>query len=203
MARPKEFSFELTGAHAGKSMALGPYRFTHGKMTLVIDPDKLSGLINYFSYFNGWLVGSKELEEAKKRDAAAKGGSGGQSGDMDGSGADPGAVGADSTGAQGGASETGDAGTEANAEGMGATGDDSVSEGGLSDDGSVSLSPEALKISDAVKKLDVMNDEHWTQAGLPSVAAVAEISGLAAVTRKDIEAVAKEYTRDVALEKAI
>jgi len=53
------------------------------------------------------------------------------------------------------------------------------------------------KVRTALTKLDPANDEHWTDAGLPSVAAVRELSGVE-VSRADISSLAPKLTRDEA-----
>lgn len=54
--------------------------------------------------------------------------------------------------------------------------------------------PSADDIKAAIALLDKDNDEHWTQAGLPEVAAVKEALG-ADVTRKQIEEAAPDAKR--------
>lgn len=196
MAKIVEHKYELTGAHKGKNMKIGPHSFVQGFFSIMLQPDKAEGLTNYFSHFNAWLVGSPEHKAAKERDN-------GSSENLDGGGSNASGVLPNGAGTAEGSAGTGNAGTEGNAPGLEATGSDGASDGGIAEDGSVTLTPEALKIADAVRKLDVMNDEHWTQAGLPSVAVVAENSGIATATRKDIEAASPGWTREKALEAAI
>ena len=57
--------------------------------------------------------------------------------------------------------------------------------------------PDADLIKAAVEGLDPKNDKHWTQAGLPEVAAVKEALG-ADVTRAQIEAAAPDAKRPAA-----
>jgi hypothetical protein len=52
---------------------------------------------------------------------------------------------------------------------------------------------EASRILAALAALDPHNDEHWTSAGLPSMAAVTAMAG--EVTRRQVEAVAPEFSR--------
>lgn len=53
-------------------------------------------------------------------------------------------------------------------------------------------------IQAAVRKLDPIEDTHWTEAGLPAVGAVAISMGDQTVTRAQIAASMPEYTRDKA-----
>lgn len=50
----------------------------------------------------------------------------------------------------------------------------------------------------ALTKLDAKNDEHWTEGGLPSVAAVRELSSNDKVSRADITELAPNLTREEA-----
>lgn len=54
------------------------------------------------------------------------------------------------------------------------------------------------KITEALAKLDPDNDEQWTSEGLPRVEVVAEVAGIAALTRKEINEAGRGFTRDVA-----
>jgi len=52
-------------------------------------------------------------------------------------------------------------------------------------------------ITDALKKLDPKNDDHWTSDKKPAVAAVSELHG-ESVSRDDIDGAAEGFTRDTA-----
>lgn len=54
------------------------------------------------------------------------------------------------------------------------------------------------KLRRAVLQLDPSNDEHWTQAGKPSISAITQLYGAGDVTRADIEAAAPGLLRDSA-----
>jgi hypothetical protein len=62
----------------------------------------------------------------------------------------------------------------------------------------VSSRKAATAAREALLKLDHKNDEHWTDAGLPSVAAVREIAGVETITRADITALAPQLNREEA-----
>jgi len=51
------------------------------------------------------------------------------------------------------------------------------------------------KIKSGLSKLDHGNDDHWTKAGKPDIAAVCEASGLDELKRADIEKVAPDFER--------
>lgn len=53
-------------------------------------------------------------------------------------------------------------------------------------------------IRTALTKLDPENDEHWTDAGLPAVEAVRQLSGNDDVSRQDIKSLAPKLTREEA-----
>jgi type IV secretory pathway VirB10-like protein len=51
------------------------------------------------------------------------------------------------------------------------------------------------KIIKALRELDVNNDNHWTDAGLPRVETVRMLAGNGSLSRDDVTAVAPEFTR--------
>lgn len=53
-------------------------------------------------------------------------------------------------------------------------------------------------LKDALKQLDVNNDDHWTKGGLPMVDVVSHFHG-EPVTRSDIAEVWPDFTRDAAI----
>lgn len=57
-------------------------------------------------------------------------------------------------------------------------------------------------IRTALTKLDPKEDTHWTDGGLPAVAAVRQLSGDVEVSRQDITALAPKLTREEALKIA-
>lgn len=59
------------------------------------------------------------------------------------------------------------------------------------------------KIADAVRKLDPEDDDHWTDAGLPAMAAIEALVGTKSIVRADVEAAAPGWDRDKALEAAV
>lgn len=52
------------------------------------------------------------------------------------------------------------------------------------------------KLAQAMSQLDVDNDEHWTREGKPSIATIAQLSGMAGVKRKDLDELFPEVIRD-------
>lgn len=53
------------------------------------------------------------------------------------------------------------------------------------------------RIAEVVRNLDPENDAHWTQSGLPAMAAVEAVLGKA-VSRADVEHAVPNWTRDLA-----
>lgn len=51
------------------------------------------------------------------------------------------------------------------------------------------------KLKKAIAQLDVKNDDHWTDAGLPAMKAVETFYGSAGITRADVNAAAPNLTR--------
>lgn len=58
--------------------------------------------------------------------------------------------------------------------------------------------PDAKRLREAVASLDPTVDEHWTKTGTPDIAALESKLGSGSVTRKGIDTVAKNYTREIA-----
>ena len=54
----------------------------------------------------------------------------------------------------------------------------------------------AEQITAALLELDHDNDDHWTEAGLPSMNAIEELLGDVKVTREDVNAVDSEFKRN-------
>ena len=62
--------------------------------------------------------------------------------------------------------------------------------------------PASESIATALRQLDPENDDHWTEAGLPSMAAVEERVGSKDIKRADVAAAMPDWDRDKALEAA-
>ena len=187
----------LTGHYAGKTITLNGYKFENGELDVGSDLTKIDNIVRYFASYNAFLAGSPELAEAQERDRINKESNHGASEILDGqNGSQPGGVSANKPGT----GETGSGGTsgsETNTPGR-------VSAGGGDQEGRVASElstddPKMLMIIDALKALDPTSDEHWTDAGLPRVDAVAEGSKVADVTRSDIEKAIPGWTRQAAL----
>lgn len=187
----------MTGHYAGKTVTLNTYTFINGELELGKDISKLDGLVKYFASYNAFLAGSSELEAAQERDRQMKESNHGASEILDGhTGQKPGGV-------------------QSNEPGTGAPGSDGTVAGDAGSNGVVSggggvpegrvvtpldtSDPKMLMIIDALKVLDPTRDDHWTDAGLPLVAAVAELSKVADVTRADIEKAIPGWNREAAL----
>lgn len=184
----------MTGHFAGKTVKINGYQFVNGELTLKGDMKAMDGVINYFRTYNAYLAGSDELAAAQARDKGETYGAGevldGQGSDTSGvsaNGSDPG------TGSGPGATGASTDGSGSNPEG------DGVPAGREAGAPAETSDPQVLKIIDALKALDPTADEHWTDAGLPRVDAVATASGIPAVTRKDIENAVPGWNRESAL----
>lgn len=187
----------LTGHYAGKTIALNGYKFENGELDVGSDLTKIDNIVRYFASYNAFLAGSPELAEAQERDRINKETNHGASEILDGqNGPQSGGVSTDKPGtSEAGSGGAGD--SETNSSGSVSAGS-GVSAGRVA----VELStddPKMLMIIDALKALDPTSDEHWTDAGLPRVDAVAEASKVADVTRTDIEKAIPGWTRQAAL----
>lgn len=186
----------MVGHYAGKTVVINGHKFVDGVLELQGDLKDMDGLVRYFRTFNAHLAGSTELEMAQAQEASngsgaavsAKGGAkGGVSSDKSGSSKEPNGAGHD------GASSTGP-GSLPNGDGVPA---------GRDSGAPVSTDPEALKIREALMKLDPENDDNWTDAGLAKVSVIEDITGIVGVLRKDIDAVLPGWSRDKAIEKKL
>lgn len=187
----------LTGHYAGKTVTLNGYKFENGELDVGSDLTKIDNIVRYFASYNAFLAGSPELAEAQERDRINKETNHGASEILDGqNGPQSGGVSTDKPGtSEAGSGGAGD--SETNYSGSVSAGS-GVSAGRVA----VELStddPKMLMIIDALKALDPTSDEHWTDAGLPRVDAVAEASKVADVTRTDIEKAIPGWTRQAAL----
>lgn len=53
-----------------------------------------------------------------------------------------------------------------------------------------------MKINEALRKLDVENDQHWTADGMPKMGVVEELVGDKSITRKDVTNAAPDFNRE-------
>lgn len=189
----------LTGHYAGRTIEINGSTFVNGELELTGDLKSMDGLIRYMATYNAYLAGSDELAAAQERDRRNKETANGANEILDGpAGTDPSGVSADDADS-GAASGTGTTGTST--DGAGSVSDGDGVPGGRESDAALQASdPQVLKIIDGINALDPTVDDHWTQAGLPSVQAVATASGVANVTRKDIEAAMPGWNREKAME---
>lgn len=192
----------LTGAYAGRTMTLNGHKFEKGELPLSGDIEKLGGLIRYFATYNAYLSGSEELAAAQERDRKNKEMGHGSDTVLDGEGAGASGASANGANAEGSATGSGNAGTASDGSGSVSNGD-GVSEGRVANEPPVSSDAQVLKVLDALKMLNPENDDFWTDAGLPKVAAIEEASGVVGVTRKDIEAAWPGFNREKALEMLV
>jgi hypothetical protein len=192
--------FEMTGFYAGNTMKVNHIDFVNGKAEVKGELAKMGGVIAYLATYNAYPVGSDELAAAQERDSVNKGESNGMPEVLDRqSGSDTGGAPADIT-SPGTGSGVGATGASTDGTGGGPDGD-GVPEGHSVDEGAPKGSPDStvLKIIDGIKALDPSNDDHWTDAGLPRVDAVASASSVVNVTRKDINMAIPEWNREKAM----
>lgn len=199
MADP--FTFHLTGPHAGKTINLGGYQFIDGKYKMPLEgPDRnvqpaaedAFALATYLGKSYGAVQeGTAAHEKFLQSQAIAtlvdvppldrmRGGEGivpkGEAGaPMRNPALDQG--------------------------GEGATGGQDGTTGGGEEGGELSRAVKG-QVRTALTKLDPKNADHWTDGGLPSVAAVRELAGQKEVSRADIAALAPNLTREEAAKVA-
>lgn len=191
----------LTGHYAGQTITINGSTFVKGELPLKGDLKSMDGLIRYMATYNAFLAGSDELAEAQERDRMNKEIANGADTILDGEGTDAGGAPANDADT-GSASGAGATGTPVDGAGSGTEGD-GVSGGCEGDAAPQTSDPQVLKIIDALKSLNPDVTDHWTDGGLPRVAAVEAGSGVVGVTRKDIEAALPGWNRDKAIDAAL
>ena len=185
------YKFVLVGPHAGKTINLGGYQFVDGVHTLGpidnINPstDDANQLGLYLAKtYQAFPEGSSELAAAENRYIAGE--------------APPG----ESAPIEQREAEEQNALFTAPAEmaPVAATATDVVDPAAPVAVTAVETTPRQADgaIRTALTKLDVTNDEQWTQAGKPSVEAVRALTGNDTVSRADIERLAPKLDRDEA-----
>lgn len=204
---PVSLTLILVGAYAGRTIVLNSHEFVNGECTLTGEATALSGALNYLNKCYGvYVKGSAEAKKAQENWDAIHGSKETKNGQCDtdtGDQPDPPAeiqreVQPDGprTASEAPIDSTSDVDADTGSAGGVSSGD------GHEDAGIFSRATAEVgtRIADAIQTLDPLNDDHWTQAdGKPAVSAVSEAAGMN-VTRPQIEAVAKDWNRETALE---
>lgn len=196
----------LTGGRKGKTCTLGGYHFSKGVYWVQGTEVTVPKLTRYLGrVYKAFPENSKELADAQAADrereeVEQKGkkvdGANQISSDVGtGRGENPSSV--SGVLPSGGGSPT----TPSN-DGSGAEGASSGSEGirtggdGLSNPGNdPAFGDPTSKLLSAVKKLDHLNDEHWTAEGLPKLDALIKLSGIPNLTRATVSAALPDCKR--------
>lgn len=178
----------LVGAYEGQTRILKRRQFVNGVLAFTVPKlDAVEGMITFYqrSYqvkvvINGVLQNDPSAQPGNPE--SVQGGDG-----------SPGATPSPEA-ATGGA---GDAGTGAGAPGVRANGEggSGATAPGVGAGAEAPAKPHA-GLKDALTRLDLDNDDHWTQTGEPAISAVAEISGIAGLKRADIKDAAPNLTRE-------
>lgn len=198
--------FILVGHYAGKTINLGGYQFTEGKLTLNATPEDTALVArslerNWSAFPKGHPALEPKESDNGKRDlspdplkdgqppvhgAVQSNGEGAEAGGEAGNG------GGDAGAEAGKAAEL--AGGDGQPAGVSADAQDSTAAAGAQDP-----KPEVnTKLVKAIGKLDPKDDSHWTEAGLAAMKAVEGFYGSADITRADVEAAAPGLTRATA-----
>lgn len=208
MAQAIQQEVVLFGHYAGATMLINGHPFMNGACKMLVQPENLGFLVNYFSKYGGHFKGTPGYDEAVKAKERADGiraatqppaepgiteavhGETGQAGSGTAEAKDVRSVGdADAPG--------GEAGIRPEGDGREDTGVPVASETADSREPAV---PVNLALRKAVMALDPAADTHWTAAGLPAMAAVEEALGDTGFTRADVSAAAPEWDRVKAAE---
>jgi len=208
MAQAIQQEVVLFGHYAGSTMLINGHPFMNGSCTMLVQPENLGFLINYFQKYGGHFKGTPGYDEAFKAKERADGIRAATQPTTE-----PGIAEA----VQGEAGPAGSGTAEADdvrGSGHAATPEGEASvrpEGDGHKDTGVPVAPEAtdsrepavpvnLALRKSVMALDPAVDTHWTAAGLPAMAAVEEALGDTGFTRADVSAAAPEWDREKAAE---
>lgn len=174
----------LTGGREGYTGKLGNWFAREGKITLVGTPAEVEGQTLYLGRsFRAYQEGSDELAAYRER---CNGKSSVQEAAQPGT-ANPNVGGLPTQ-------QPGPPPAQAD-NGSGADDAASAGTGSVSDGSGPEHTGNDQKIREAVMALDVANDDHWTQEGLPRVDAVANILGKQDITRRDLTRAAAGMVR--------
>jgi len=201
----------LTGPYTGKTVTLNGHFFDQGVCVVQGEPESLRHLFTYMARcYQAYPQGSIELEEARaawEAYCAKENGHGVSDIETDEEQPDPPSEDASNLQPVGEGPATEDAqvsGTD-DAGAPGQTEPDASGNGlpdPRPDDGTQAQGQDAAqtltKLAKAVMSLDPDNDEHWTGAGLPAMAAVEAAYGSTDITRKQVEAELPNWNREMA-----
>lgn len=208
MTQAMQHEFSLFGYYAGATMDINGHIFVNGSCAILVQPENLGFLVNYFRKYGGFLKGTPEYDEAfaeqEKRNGdrvEAKPSTGNRSPEEVQSNAGPtggGAAEAESILSPGHAnSEEGDASIRSKGNGHEDPGLPVEPE--VKDKGEPAF-PVNMRLRKAVMALDSQKPMHWTAAGLPAMLAVEQAYGDTGFTRADVNAAAPDWDREKAAE---
>jgi hypothetical protein len=207
------YEFRIFGPNAGQTMAINRHQFVNGIATMVGAPQNMAHAMKVFSYHGVFATGTPEYDAALEREQTSGNGDVSEAAELrDAEAVQPdGHEGPDGLG-------TSDPEADVEPESVRTEAGEAVVESagdGHPDAGvrDFAGAADAVKptepagqhnelITAAVHRLDPDNADHWTQAGLPKLAAIEDALGRAGVTRQDVEDAAPGFTREAALEAA-
>lgn len=196
----------LAGHFAGKSVTLNGFRFTNGRTVIEDAPEAVANAVKYFEAYQAYPVGSPELAAAQARDKA--------NGIGDLSAGDPALSSGDGNQQSGPGASSVPAALSDGQSGPGPVivGGDTNRSGhpdagvplgeGKAPEGGSAPPPPAVNVSEnlvkAVLALDPANVDHWTEEGIPAMAAVEAAYGSNGITRRDVDQAVPGWNRDKA-----
>lgn len=210
--------FRLFGAHAGSTIVLCNTFFENGLAAIDDTPENLGHLERALRFYRAYSEGSAEYDAAVEEEsngnrskADPETGSGdserllGEHDSSSGGVTDEGPT-QRSTYANG---ETGDARSGSNGSGhedSGMAERETAGDQGSGESDQISPDPNALdvdwKLVNIVEALDPTVDDHWTQAGLPAIAAIEQAYGSGEVTRALVEQAKPGWNRESAQQES-
>lgn len=206
MAQAIQQEVVLFGHYTGVTKVINGHPFVDGACAMMVQPENLGFLINYFLKYNGHFKGTPGYDEALKAKERADGIRAKAQ-----PATEPGvaeAVHGETGPAGSGPAETGSVRSAGHADAP--DGEAGVRpEGDGHEDAGVPVEQEAegirepavpvnLALRKAVMALDPGADSHWTAAGLPAMAAIEEALGDTGFTREDVNAAAPGWDKEKA-----
>ena len=208
MAQAIQQEVVLFGHYAGMTMLINGHPFMNGSCTMLVQPENLGFLINYFSKYNAHFKGTPGYDNALAKREEANGNrteaqpttEPGVAEAVHGEAGSPGSgiAKADDVRSDGHADlAAGEASLRPEGDGREDTGVPVAKE---AEDSREPAIPVNLALRKAVMALDPGEGSHWTAAGLPAMAAIEAALGDTGFTREDVNAAAPEWDKEKAAE---
>jgi hypothetical protein len=199
----------LAGHFSGETVVLGGQQFTDGVLSLQGEAQEIEGLIKYLGKnYQAYPEGSEQLKEIQKQLGEDSNGGSQDNGTVQETGEQP-SSGVRQDGAESasvpdllGGTDDGDTGGGSGSipegDGHEDTGLHREEENGRDNPNIVDSHQPNLKLQKVVLALDPDNDAHWSEEGLPAMAAIEQAMESTGILRAEVEASAPGHNREEA-----